>query len=271
LVKTHYSLLAISNVFGWAVIVILSDVDSCSGPAFILTRLDDLQASIDQAEEFSPAAFNIQGTTQSVVVPTAPLCSDPSVFITHAAFAAWDRLVVLATSNGSLHIFSSYALIEQKSTEPLRSIHPASNAPLKMLVPNPSKGGPLSGVIALVHQDGTIKVVDCYDTEKIHWTSERATAAEWSPMGKRLLVGYDDGRLEFLTHDGISKGKIDPPAVLAKEGLSGELTTHKLNRCRGGRIELTLILKLAASISFTHQMARSKKLYRHFHTVNRSV
>ncbi|EHS64589.1 uncharacterized protein PGTG_22378 [Puccinia graminis f. sp. tritici CRL 75-36-700-3] len=220
LVKTHYSLLAISNVFGWAIIVISSDVDSCSGPAFILTRLDDLQTSIDQAEEFSPAAFNIQGTTQTVVVPTAPLCSDPSVFITHAAFAAWDRLVVLATSNGSLHIFSSYALIEQKNMEPLRSIPSASNVPLKMLVPNPSKGGPLSGVIALVHQDGTIKVVDCYDTEKIHWASQRATAAEWSPMGKRLLVGYDDGRLEFLTHDGISKGKIDPPALLAKEGLS---------------------------------------------------
>ncbi|KAA1134541.1 hypothetical protein PGTUg99_000892 [Puccinia graminis f. sp. tritici] len=69
LVKTHYSLLAISNVFGWAIIVISSDVDSCSGPAFILTRLDDLQTSIDQAEEFSPAAFNIQGTTQTVSYP----------------------------------------------------------------------------------------------------------------------------------------------------------------------------------------------------------
>ncbi|PLW45949.1 hypothetical protein PCANC_09714 [Puccinia coronata f. sp. avenae] len=218
--KSHYSLFAISNVFGWAVVVISSPQDSVSSPAFLLARLDDLQTAIDQAEPYSTTPFDIQEQPQTLVVPIRPLCPDPSVFITHVSFAAWDRLVVVATSNGSLHIFSLHALITQKSTVPLRSIPSASNVPLNMLVPNPSHGGSLSGVIALVYQDGTIKVVDCYDTEKTYWTSQLVTAAEWSPMGKRLIVGYSDGRLEFITHDGVSKGKIDPPALVEKDGHS---------------------------------------------------
>ncbi|PLW14131.1 hypothetical protein PCANC_18089 [Puccinia coronata f. sp. avenae] len=218
--KSHYSLFAISNVFGWAVVVISSPQDSVSSPAFLLARLDDLQTAIDQAEPYSTTPFDIQEQPQTLVVPIRPLCPDPSVFITHVSFAAWDRLVVVATSNGSLHIFSLHALITQKSTVPLRSIPSASNVPLNMLVPNPSHGGSLSGVIALVYQDGTIKVVDCYDTEKTYWTSQLVTAAEWSPMGKRLIVGYSDGRLEFITHDGVSKGKIDPPALVEKGGHS---------------------------------------------------
>ncbi|KAH9470670.1 hypothetical protein Pst134EA_004596 [Puccinia striiformis f. sp. tritici] len=218
--KTNFSLLAISNVFGWAIIVTSSDANLGSGPVFLLTRLDDLQTTIDGAEQFSTPAFNIQEKSQTVVVPTALICCDASVFVTHVAFAAWDRLVIVATSDGSLHVFSLYALVDQKCTVPLRSIHPASRIPLKMLIPNPSKGGPMSGVVALVYQDGTIKVVDCYDTGKTHWTGQLVTAAEWSPMGKRLFVGYSNGRLEFLTHDGITKGKIDPPPLAQEERLS---------------------------------------------------
>ncbi|KAH9454789.1 hypothetical protein Pst134EB_014850 [Puccinia striiformis f. sp. tritici] len=218
--KTNFSLFAISNVFGWAIIVTSSDPNLGSGPAFLLTRLDDLQTTIDEADQFSTPVFNFQEKSQTVVVPTASVCYDASVFVTHVAFAAWDRLVIVATSDGSLHILSLYALVDQKSTVPLRSIHPASRVPLKMLVPNPSKGGPMSGVVALVYQDGTLKVVDCYDTGKTHWTGQLATAAEWSPMGKRLFVGYSNGRLEFLTHDGITKGTIDPPPLAEKERLS---------------------------------------------------
>ncbi|KAI9604275.1 hypothetical protein H4Q26_003889 [Puccinia striiformis f. sp. tritici PST-130] len=192
----------------------------------LLTRLDDLQTTIDEADQFSTPVFNFQEKSQTVVVPTASVCYDASVFVTHVAFAAWDRLVIVATSDGSLHILSLYALVDQKSTVPLRSIHPASRVPLKMLVPNPSKGGPMSGVVALVYQDGTLKVVDCYDTGKTHWTGQLATAAEWSPMGKRLFVGYSNGRLEFLTHDGITKGTIDPPPLAEKERLSEELHYH---------------------------------------------
>jgi len=218
--KNYFSLFAISNVFGWAVVVTSSSLDSASHPAFLLTRLDDLQSAIDQADPHLTTPFNIQEHAQALLVPTLQLCPDPSVFVTHVAFAAWDRLLLVATSNGSLHIFSLYNLVHNRSTSPLRSIHSASNVPLKVLLPNPSKGGPLCGVIVAVYQDGTIKVIDCYDTEKTYWTSQLVTAAEWSPMGKRLFVGYSDGRLEFLTHDGITKGKIDPPALVEKGRLS---------------------------------------------------
>ncbi|KNZ61504.1 hypothetical protein VP01_1391g2 [Puccinia sorghi] len=218
--KNHFSLFAISNVFRWAVVVTSSGLDSASRPAFLLTPLDDLQSAIDQAEPHFNSPFNVQEHAQTLLVPTLQLCPDPSVFVTHVAFAAWDRLLLVATSNGSLHIFSLHNLVHHRNTSPLRSIHSVSNVPLKLILPNPSKGGSLCGVIVAVYQDWTIKVMDCYDTEKTYWTSQLVTAAEWSPMGKRLFVGYSDGRLEFVTHDGITKGKIDPPALVEKEGLS---------------------------------------------------
>ncbi|KAA1137001.1 hypothetical protein PGTUg99_012557 [Puccinia graminis f. sp. tritici] len=149
LVKTHYSLLAISNVFGWAIIVI-------------------------------SYRMSTHARYSSLMRPSR-----------HGIGLSF----CLATSNGSLHIFLIIRLDRAKNMEPLRSIPPsASNVPLKMLVPNPSKGGPLSGVIALVHQDGTIKVVDCYDTERYIGPAN-------APRRRRVE-------------------QIDPPALLAKEGLS---------------------------------------------------
>lgn len=217
LTKNHYSLFSISHVFGWAIVVTASNDQE---PAFVLARLDDLQAALDEAEPHETTLFKAD-QPRSIVVPTTSFCSDPSAFITHVAFAAWDRLIVIATSDGSIHIFSFFHLVNRMVTSPPKLIPPLpAGTALRMLVPNPSKGGPLSSVIALIYEDGTIKVVDCYEIEKTYWTSRLATAAEWSPMGKRLLVGYSDGRLEFATHDGISKGTIDPPGLVKEECLS---------------------------------------------------
>ncbi|EGG05048.1 uncharacterized protein MELLADRAFT_64427 [Melampsora larici-populina 98AG31] len=210
-------LFAISNQFGWAIIAIQSFENDQSGPAFILTRVEKLSQSLKNAEPH----VNTWITSQDahVTIPISTFCDPNSVFLTHLAFAASDRLIVAATSDGTLSIFSLQNLISKTNITPLRKLTAHSNIPVQALIPNPAPGGSFSGLIAVVYADSTIRVLDLYDVQKVHWEAQSITAAEWSPMGKRLIVGYKDGKLEYFTHDGQSKGVIEAPAQA--EGMEG--------------------------------------------------
>ncbi|MBW0487870.1 hypothetical protein O181_027585 [Austropuccinia psidii MF-1] len=217
--QLSYSLLAISNLFGWALIAIHSDQASSTPSAFVLTRLDRLINIFQHADSHSLPQFLIDDT-QDIHVSITDFASDSTLIITHLAFAAFDRLILVATSDGTIHIFSLHLMVKQKNKSVLRSIYSPQNIPLRILVPNPSKGGPVSSIVAVAYIDRSIRVVDCYDPDKVYWTSQSVTAVEWSPRGKRLFIGYSDGSLEFVTQDGISKGKIGPPTLVKDQGLS---------------------------------------------------
>ncbi|KAH9816446.1 hypothetical protein DFH28DRAFT_891423 [Melampsora americana] len=212
------SLLAISSQFGWAIIAVQSFEDDQIGPAFILTRVENLSQSLLNAEQYVNSW--IAPSDAHLTIPVSSFCDANSVFLTHLAFAASDRLIVAATSDGTLSVFSLQNLTSKTNILPLRRLNAHSNIPVQALIPNPAPGGTFSALIAVLYGDSTIRILDLYDVEKVHWEAQSITAAEWSPMGKRLIVGYKDGKLEYFTHDGQSKGVIEAPTQA--EGMEGE-------------------------------------------------
>lgn len=145
-------------------------------------------------------------------------------------FAASDRLILLATSDGKVHVFSLHQLVNRSGTTPLRCLPPCSTASVDLLIPNPAPGGSFAGLVAVVYSDRTIRVLDLYEPGQVIWTGQSVTAAEWSPMGKRLVVGYTNGKLEYLTQDGVSKGVIEPPALVHSSNMQGQSALEIFSR-----------------------------------------
>ncbi|KAG0152514.1 hypothetical protein CROQUDRAFT_667349 [Cronartium quercuum f. sp. fusiforme G11] len=204
------SLFAVSIQFGWAVVAVQSYDDPQSGPAFLLVRIETLSKSLEEADEHEITWFTSDNAR--AVIPISSFCNVASAVLTHLAFAASDRLILAATSDGAVSVFSLQTLISQAHVAPLRQLAAHSNIHLQALVPNPAPGGSFAGTLAVVYGDHTVRVLDLYESGKVYWTGQSVTAAEWSPMGKRLVVGYTSGKLEYLTHEGQPKGVIEPPA-----------------------------------------------------------
>ncbi|KAI8443881.1 hypothetical protein BY996DRAFT_3078134 [Phakopsora pachyrhizi] len=210
----RFSLLAISDRFGWVIAASNPDEDKSSGSGFILASKEELENILEEAEE----TVEFDYLKAAAFIPTSSFSANDSSTITHLSFAAYDQIIIVAISDGSVHLFLLQDIVANKSLKPLKCIQKPVKNSLSILSANPSKGGEISGVVTLVYSDGTAKMIDCYN-DQTYWTASSVTAADWSPMGKRLCVGYCDGSLEYIDLGGVSKGKILPPPQVREQGL----------------------------------------------------
>ncbi|KAL7409678.1 hypothetical protein BDY24DRAFT_212038 [Mrakia frigida] len=128
-------------------------------------------------------------------------------------FAKEDSVVITSTSSSTIRIFSVEALKSEQAPQPLQSF-PSLPSAIISLQPNPEA---LPSLV-LILQAASLSLLDVDSQTETMRLEGRYTAATWSPKGKQVVVGDEQGRLRFFGPDGSEKGV----ALARPSGLEGD-------------------------------------------------
>ncbi|KDE07199.1 hypothetical protein MVLG_02599 [Microbotryum lychnidis-dioicae p1A1 Lamole] len=191
------NVLAVSNIFGWA-------VAATEPSGFVLFSLSSLHQLLSTAAPHSTPSLEPQ-----LAVPTPHL-------VDHLHFAQSDHSLIVALRDGQVLVYSLKQLVQGQTTPQhilpsvggsLLSIHgcPAEYSPLVLLVsttPSPPR---------------IINLTSPTASQTAFPPDLKATSACWSVKGKQISVGDINGLVAQYTPEGQLKGSIPRPSSLSAE------------------------------------------------------
>ncbi|ORZ09797.1 hypothetical protein BCR42DRAFT_494749 [Absidia repens] len=131
-----------------------------------------------------------------------------------------EQTILVAQSNGTLLTYSAKDVLEQKKdVQPKRSIN--FPAPIIDLRPNT---GALPDAACIFLQNQQCRIVNWKTAETVtDIPILDLTAICWSPKGKRIICGRENGTLEHYDLDGVKQGTIPPPESLKAGDKNGNI------------------------------------------------
>ncbi|KAI5478768.1 feruloyl esterase-like protein [Pseudohyphozyma bogoriensis] len=193
------NLLAVSNVFGWAVAGTME--------GFALFSMATLRSTFANSPPHQAAPVE---ATPTLIVPSPAR-------VDFVRFAFGDKLVIVGTRDGSVGVWKLKSLVEG-NTAPAYGFPPAAPGPIIDILPNPAPSSPLLAILAA----GSLTVYDL-STFTPHSTfppSLSPTSACWSVRGKQIAVGTANGSIGQFTPEGEVKAEIGLP-VFPPESAGG--------------------------------------------------
>ncbi|ODQ64750.1 hypothetical protein NADFUDRAFT_52374 [Nadsonia fulvescens var. elongata DSM 6958] len=127
--------------------------------------------------------------------------------VLYLVFTSDEKHLVIVSTTGSLYVFLVEAFKNGPSPEPIISI-PVGD--IKDIKANPYIGKEL----AILSQDGGLIIYNIETQSSNSVVSAGAKSFAWSPKGKQLVVGKNDGTLQQYTPTGDARASIPRPEEL---------------------------------------------------------
>ncbi|KAK4703129.1 hypothetical protein P7C70_g3097, partial [Phenoliferia sp. Uapishka_3] len=194
------NLLAVSNVFGWAV--------AAGNDGFALYSL----ASIRSLLASSPS-HSTPDLPATLHVPTPQR-------VDFLRFAMGDKVVLAGMRDGTVGVWRLKNLVESNNVP--NYIFPSVQSPILDLLPNPA---PTSSIVVVLSTT-SVQFLDIETSTLVNtFPAElQATAACWSVKGKQISIGTRQGIIGQYTPEGEKKSEIARPS-----DLEGEWEVRSLN------------------------------------------
>ncbi|KAF2214197.1 hypothetical protein CERZMDRAFT_95470 [Cercospora zeae-maydis SCOH1-5] len=138
--------------------------------------------------------------------------------LSHVAFSADESCLVIASEEGGgLAVYETDALT-RGSKDPAFQIA-TQNTPVRHVLPNPNKEADTAHFFGVVLMNGqlviaSLKSRDMVDGQNGKIFHNNVLSACWSPKGKQIVVGLQDGSCAQIDPSGAVKSRIPPPPQL---------------------------------------------------------
>lgn len=151
----------------------------------------------------TPAENNIKPFTPQVTLPVPR--------VSQVAFSADEScLVITAEQGGGLAVYDVLALLQGTKDSAFQMS--TNGTSVRALHPNPTSD--FAHLFAVVLSDGKLLLANLKEKQLTNVFSERVSCVSWSPKGKQLVAGLEDGTAVQYDQQGNQKAQIPKPVQI---------------------------------------------------------